>query len=443
VEVATDPEAKDTKPSIPGGKRRESVTRLRERVAELEQEVDELRLFVRESQHDAEELAELEEQRQQARKMEAVGQLARGIAHDLNNVLGAIMTFASLLREDALPDDPRCKDIDDIIEATKRGRDLTQNLLGFAGRGEQRKELVSLNDIVLEVRELLARQLSDRLSFKLYLHDDLPAVEGDREQLTRVVANVCINAVEATGGRGEIAIDTHSVDLGRRALRAWADLRPGTYAVVEVIDRGPGMEREVLDRAFEPFFTTKEQDQGAGLGLAMAYGAIRNHGGTVTIDSYLGTGTKVTILLPTVSRRAARFAASGPLQTIGAQVQGALLVVDDEALIRRSIRRALTRLGYEVLLASNGVEAIDVVRERRDDIALVLLDLKMPVMDGETAFVELKSSAPDLPVLIISALADEGKAQELLDAGAAGFVQKPFSMRSISQAVASALSGKA
>jgi len=429
-----DPRA--TPAALAGGRQVEELTHLRQRIEAIEQENEALRREARDALRVAEERLHDEDLRYQTQKMEAIGKLADNIAHDMNNVLGAIMTLASLLREDLREDEAQRQDLDDILEATKRGKEITRNLLGFASRGKYLKAPLSLNELVLEIRDALVRDVPERVSLKLYLHDELPMVEGDRAQLHRVLMNICENALDAMGEEGELTIGTHCLDLGRSDLAAWPDLTPGEYAALEVIDSGHGMEPEVLDRAFEPFFTTKGEDSGKGLGLAMVYGAIRNHGGAVTIDSYLGTGTKVTVLLPADTGRPTRDMGSGPLETVGPDVAGPILIVDDEPLIRRSAWRALTKLGYEVVLAGNGAEAVDLVAQRKDEIELVILDLKMPVMDGETAFIEIRSIAPRLPVLIASGFTKDGKIQELLDAGAVGFIQKPFSMKALSHQVA-------
>lgn len=435
----TSDDPRSTPPALSGGREVELLAHLRQRIDQLESENENLRRVCQRAMRAAEEHEITQDQLRQTQKMEAIGSLADGIAHDMNNVLGAIMTLASVLREDLAEDNSQRQDIDDILSAVKRGKDITRNLLGFASRGKYRREPLSLNDIVDEVKEELVRELPDGVRLKLYLHDELPSVVGDYTQLSRVVTNVCSNAVEAMDQGGELTIGTHCLDLIPSDLKAWPDLEPGEYIALEVIDTGQGMQREVLDRAFEPFFTTKDQEVGKGLGLAMVYGAIKNHDGAVTIDSYLGTGTKVTIMLPADAARPSRQPGSGPLETVSAEVAGPLLVVDDDPLIRRSAWRALTKLGYEVLSATNGAEAVDLVIERKEEIELVILDLKMPVMDGETAFIEIRSIAPRLPILIASGFSRDDTVQELLDAGAAGFIQKPFSMRSLSQQVALAI----
>jgi len=383
-----------------------------------------------------------EDQLRQSQKMEAIGTLAGGVAHDMNNILGAIMSLASVLRQEAREGDPRIQDLDDILAATRRGRDLTQNLLGFARKGKYRKENISLDNVVRQVQELLVRTIPKNIEWRLELDDAIPPVRGDYGQLSHALMNVCINAADAMEGGGVLRIVTGSFEVGSDLRDTYADLEPGEYALLQVIDDGTGMESDVLDRVFEPFFSTKSGDRGTGLGLSMVYGTVKNHGGTVNLSSRPGRGTTVSIFLPAAPvRRVDRRTnpALRPVKTLGT---GSVLIVDDEELIRRSAKRVLETLGYSVLMAENGEVALTVYEQNREDITLIVLDLTMPVMDGEETFYRLKAMDERVPILLASGHTREGKAEELLQAGAVGFVQKPFDVQKLSRRVLEATRGQ-
>ncbi len=385
----------------------------------------------------------LEEQLQQSQKMEAIGTLAGGVAHDINNVLGAVLGFASALKFETNLGDDESRDVDNIVIACQRGRDLTRNLLGFARKGKYVKEKLSLNEMIHLLDELLSRTVSKRVEIDLHLEKDIKPIEGDRSQLNQALMNVCINAVDAMNGRGRLEIETDNLQIAGD-LAAGLELPPGRYVRISMSDTGKGMSRETMSRAFEPFFTTKSQGEGTGLGLSMVYGTIRNHGGAVTLESEDGRGTSVSIFLP---------AAEGPLPSIFPRPEAApatstesgatiltILLVDDEPLVRSSGLRLLRKLGYEVLLAEHGEDAIREYEENRDQISLVILDLMMPVMDGREAFMELRRIDPNAPVLLASGYSVEEHAAELIEKGALGFLEKPFNLDELAHGIASAMS---
>jgi len=378
----------------------------------------------------------LEDHLVQSQKMEAIGTLAGGVAHDMNNVLTAILNLGAILREEIGHDARHRGDVEGILSAARRGRDLTRNLLAFARKGKYRRERLSLNNVIEEVRGLLAHTAPKAVEFQLVLDESLPFVEGDFGQISQALMNLCINAIDAMGGEGTITCCTEIVRLEDDALPGWSDLPAGEYARLEIIDTGAGMDPDVLAHVFEPFFTTKDARRGTGLGLAMVYGTVRNHGGAIVMDSKRGAGTRATIFLPLAGDSAAPLRTSGVYRTVQAvRGGGTILLVDDEDMIRRSVRRALVRLGYEVELASNGLEALEVIRSRRRELSLVILDLLMPVMSGEETFHKIRVFDPDLPILIASGYAQEDKVEELLAAGARGFVEKPFDLARIAEEV--------
>ena len=377
----------------------------------------------------------LEEQLLHSQKMEAIGTLAGGVAHDMNNVLTAILNLAAVLREETADTHHRT-DVEGILTAARRGRDLTRNLLAFARKGKYRRERLSVTQLIEEVRELLSHTAPKGVELRLVVDESLPAVEGDRGQLSQALMNLYLNAIDAMDGEGIITCCTEVVRLAAGALPGWSDLPEGEYVRLEIIDTGVGMDPEVLEHVFEPFFTTKDPQRGTGLGLAMVYGTVQNHGGAVLMDSKKGAGTRATIYLPALrgGQPTARISSHFPIVNAVAGA-GTILLVDDEEIIRRSLKRVLTRLGYDVLLASDGAEALDLIRSRRSELALVVLDLVMPVLDGEKTFYKIRAIDPKLPVLIASGYAHDLKVDELITAGASGFVEKPFDLAKIAEEV--------
>ena len=231
--------------------------------------------------------------------MEAIGRLAGGIAHDMNNVLGAIMGSASVLEMECTEGGPHAEDIENILVACRKGRDLTRDLLGFARKGKYVKERLSLNDIAVEAKALLTRTIPKTITVNTDLDPEIAVVEGDRSQIHHALMNVCINAADAMQERsGTVNISTNMITLSDVSCASFRDARPGRYVMMCVQDSGIGMTEETMGKVFEPFFTTKPKGKGTGLGLSMVYGVIKNHGGVIHIDSEVGEGTTFTIRIP-------------------------------------------------------------------------------------------------------------------------------------------------
>jgi PAS domain S-box-containing protein len=385
------------------------------------------------------EKAALETQLQQAQKMEAIGRLAGGVAHDMNNVLSAIMGSASVLETEIDPDDHKKADIENILLACRKGRDLTRDLLGFARKGKYVRESISMNDVVKEALGLLGRTIAKSITIKTNLEENLNCTLGDRSQIHHVLMNICINAADAMKGRGRLTINTKNVFLDKSLATKLGGLEPGDYVEVEVIDTGVGMDGETLRMAFEPFFTTKPKGEGTGLGLSMVYGVMKNHGGVVNIDSEPGKGTAVSMHLPAFEQVEQPQAAVEAGRPSIRPDRGGILLVDDEKIVRNSAKRLLERLGYTVFLAEHGEAALKIYKKEKERISLVLLDLIMPEMNGPTAFKELKKMDSDVKVLLLSGYPKDEKIETLLEEGAMGFMQKPFDMQAISEAIKKAL----
>jgi two-component system, cell cycle sensor histidine kinase and response regulator CckA len=377
-----------------------------------------------------EETAQLEEQLRQSQKLEAIGTLAGGVAHDMNNVLGAIMGAASLLKQDTEPGDERQEGIGDILEACKRGRKLTRNLLGFARKGKYRRERVYLWQLVGELEEILRRTVDKRIHIATHMDPEMPPVAGDPNQLHHALMNLCLNAVDAMPEGGDLTLTVD--DLLVEPVDPDADL-PGAFVRVQVADTGEGMATETLVHAFEPFYTTKAKGLGTGLGLSMVYGAVENHGGSVSLDSTPGEGTTVTLLLPALHGEAF----DGPEETVETEafqsVGEVVLLVDDEDLIRRVGERLLRKLGYRVVLAADGAAAVKILDERTREVSLIILDLVMPDMDGEETFHRLREIDPLVPIVLSSGYSKDDKVERLLLAGANGFLPKPFELKHLAR----------
>jgi signal transduction histidine kinase/ActR/RegA family two-component response regulator len=375
-----------------------------------------------------EQRAETERERQtlerrlfENQKLDAIGQLAGGVAHDMNNILAAISNTAASVAATLDDGDARYEEIDDLLAATRRGGELAKNLLGFARRGTYTKAPLDLHELINETHRLLRRTIHQGVEIELELEAARPWVEGDASQLAQVLVNLAINAAQAMKDRGALVIRTYTLtpegddDAARICL--------------EVEDTGPGMTEATQRRAFEPFFTTKAPGEGTGLGLSMVYGAVQVHDGEVGIDSEEGRGTTVRVVLPALDvppPKTTRSTKSTRRHAVAAERAGAILLVDDEHLLRKSAARLLRRMGYRLLQAEDGAEALEVFRAHKDEIALVLLDLVMPVMDGFEAFRQLREVDHELPIVLTSGYSPEGAVEQLLGEDGVYFVQKPY-----------------
>lgn len=353
-----------------------------------------------------------------AQRMDAVGTLSAGLAHDMNNILGGILAFAEILRAEAK--DPAVReDLDKIRQEAERGAALTRGLLAFSRRGAYRRRPIPLGSVIEDMAPLLSRTLGK--SIKLERSDGpFAMVSGDPAQLGQVLINLCLNAADAMDGRGHIWIATDLVERNGKE-----------YAKLSVTDTGKGMDEETKKRMFEPFFTTKPVGKGTGLGLAMVYGAVQSHGGEIQVESKVGAGTTIDVYLPTVD--AAPEKKSSPSSHPSMRI-GTVLVVDDEAMMRAGAARIIEALGLTTLSAGDGEEALAVF-EQNPDVVFVLLDMAMPRMGGAACFKELRKRKPKLKILITSGYTDHAEAQALLAAGANGFLEKPYTAEQLATEV--------
>lgn len=374
----------------------------------------------------------------QAQKLQAVGQLAGGVAHDFNNLLGGILGYADLLRMQ-LGDDPRLRGYAEaIVETSQRAADLTGQLLSFSRRDRVESVSCDIHDIIGKVVDLLEHTIDRRIEVKTALDATDDSVIGDPSQLHSAILNVAVNARDAMAEGGVLTFSTALVDIDATAgMPPDQSIEPGTYLQVRVTDTGAGIPPEILDRVFEPFFTTKQMGEGTGLGLSAAYGAARAHGGGINIRSRPGEGTDVRIYLPAAPAAPHAATQAAPQPIMGG---GTVLLVDDEPIVRDMGSHMLQRLGYEVILAGDGAEAVDIYTRRRSEIDVVLLDLMMPKMNGRDALEVMHAIDPQVRVVLASGFSpDEDILQLLQDAPVRGFLRKPFSAVELSAHLAAAL----
>jgi PAS domain S-box-containing protein len=385
---------------------------------------------------DVTEQRQLEHQFLQAQKMESVGTLAGGIAHDFNNILGGILGYASLMKSKITEDHKFFKYIDTIEQGSIRAAELTAQLLAFARGGKYNTRAIYLNEIINETIGIIGRTFDKSIEIEVHLDVDLPMVEADAGQMQQVLMNLFVNAADAMPSGGTLTIDTGTETLSEEDVRPHIGAKTGSHVVVSVTDTGIGMDQKTLSRIFEPFFTTKEEGKGTGLGLSMIYGVIKNHGGSISVESEEGKGSIFKVYLPASSK-----AKPEPVATVENPRGGneLILVVDDEEPMRSFAKEVLETHGYRVLAAADGSEAVEIFRDKDGSISLVILDMVMPKMGGQEAFLKLTELNPDVCALLSTGYSQEGKAQDILNSGVKGFIQKPYRANALLSKVRSVL----
>jgi two-component system, cell cycle sensor histidine kinase and response regulator CckA len=382
----------------------------------------------------AEERKRLTLQLQQAQKMEAIGTLAGGIAHDFNNLLMAIQGNVSLVMFDLEASDARYRLLANIEKLVGSGAELTAKLLGYARRGKYEAKPLLLNDLVRETAETFGRMRKD-IRIDRDLADDLKRIVADKGQLEQVLLNLFVNAADAMPSGGHLRLETRNVTHHEMPSRGYT-VAPGHYVRLAVRDTGVGMDRETMARIFDPFFTTKRMGRGTGLGLASAYGIVKGHGGYIDVESEKGVGSVFNICLPATDRPPAPEAKADRTVAPGA---GTVLLVDDELVVLEVTARMIERLGYTVVMAASGHEALTLYRQDPGRFRLVILDMIMPEMGGGDVFDELKRIRPDVRVLLASGYSMQGQARAIMNRGCTGFIQKPFTMEDLSLKLQDAL----
>jgi len=369
----------------------------------------------------------LEHQMQQAQKLESLGVLAGGIAHDFNNLLMAILGNASLALMKMQPESSGRTHIQKVETAAKRAAELTNQMLAYSGKGKFVVEPLLVSRVVEEMAHLLEAVISKKAVLKYDFVEDLPKVEADAAQIRQVVMNLILNGSDAIGDRSGVVTVTTGVLKADRAYLSdtyldW-DLPEGYYVFVEVSDTGRGMDAETRKKIFDPFFTTKFS--GRGLGLAAVLGIVRGHKGALKVYSEPGRGTTVKVLLP-AAEEPREVQVVKPRSAEDWQGEGCILVIDDEEMIRETSRMILEALGFDVLLAEDGRQGIEVFRANADDLDAVLLDMTMPHMGGEETFTELRRIRSDVRVILSSGYNEQEATNRFAGKGLAGFIQKPY-----------------
>jgi len=374
----------------------------------------------------------LEEQLFQSQKMESIGRLAGGIAHDFNNILTSIMGYAEMLKMKFSDiNTPEGLAADVILQGAERAADLTKQLLGFARKGKFNPVTLNINTVVEDTIKVSEKIFEKRIRISLDLDRNLAPVEADKNQLDQVLTNLFINARDAMPDGGELILKTENVYLDEKYTGKFAELEPGHFVKISITDSGVGIPKGIRGKIFEPFFTTKGEGKGTGLGLATVYGIVKNHDGQINVYSEPGEGATFTLYFPVSSKKITR--AQKEIEII--RGEATVLVVDDEESVRKLTERMLKSMGYRVILAKDGREAVEIYRKKRDEIDLVLLDMIMPGMTGRETNAALQKIDPAVKVILASGYSRNGKAAEILSEGVLGFIQKPFRIQELSKII--------
>jgi len=380
----------------------------------------------------------LKEQLLLAQRMESVGRLSGGIAHDLNNLLTPVIGYGDLLLGEFSPDDERRESIQEILQAAFRARDLVRQLLAFSRRQAMEFKAIALNEMVQGFQGLLRRTIRDDIEVRLLPAPSEPTIRGDRGQLEQVIMNLAVNAQDAMPEGGVLTIDSSEVELDEEYARAHPGVTPGHYATLSFNDTGVGMDAETREKIFEPFFTTKERGKGTGLGLATVYGIVKQHDGNIRTYGEPGEGTTFKCYFPLADMSAVEQVA---LRHEVADLGGAetIMVVEDEAMVRKLAVKALKRHGYSVLEAEEGEVCLDSLRDHEGPLDLLLTDVVMPGMNGRELYKEVKCLFPGAKVLFMSGYTENIVTHRgVLDEGIP-FLQKPFSVQDLATRVRAAL----
>lgn len=372
----------------------------------------------------------LEAQLVQAQKVESLGTLAGGIAHNFNNLLMGIQGNSSLMMmnmDEAHPHFARLNNIEKLVQS---GAKLTYQLLGYARAGNYEIRPISLNQIVLETSDTFVMAKKE-IRIHCELDEDGCGIIADQSQIEQTLLNLFVNAADAMPSGGDIYIETRYINAIELKDKAY-NPKPGDYILLSVRDTGIGMDKDIINRIFDPFFTTKGLGRGTGLGLASVYGIIKAHGGYIDVESKKGHGTAFYIYLPK-SKAGLAYSKNKPAEMI--KGSGTVMIADDEAMVLEIAIEYLETLGYKVIQAKGGLEAAAIYKEKRHEIDLVILDLIMPDMGGGEVYDIIKAVNPDVKAILSSGYSVEGQASEILERGCNGFIQKPFNMETLSSQI--------
>jgi two-component system, cell cycle sensor histidine kinase and response regulator CckA len=373
---------------------------------------------------------QLEQQLRQAQKMESVGRLAGGVAHDFNNILTAIISYSDLVSEDLGPGHPSHGDVAEIRKAGDRAAALTRQLLALSRQQVLEPRVLDLNELVLNLEKMLHRLLGEDVHLITKLETSLGAVKADPGQLEQVIMNLAVNARDAMPNGGDLVLETANADLDSIYAATHTSVVPGHYVLLAVTDTGTGMDEVTKAHLFEPFFTTKERGKGTGLGLSTVYGIVKQSGGYIWVYSEPGQGATFKIYLPRVDEAAEALV---PTEASGTERRGTetILVADDNELVRQATQQILTRTGYQVMEAANGAAALQLAADHPGVIHLLITDIVMPEISGRTLAERLQATRPSVHVLYMSGYTNDAVLRRAIVESGAPYLQKPFSVEQL------------
>lgn len=390
----------------------------------------------------AEALKKAEAHQHQASKMEAIGRLADGIAHDFNNVLTSIMGYGSLILRMTTPDDPRRNDIHEIILAAERATALTRQLLDFSRNQTIQTRNVNLNDIIRNMQDFLSRMLGEKINLNVRMDPNLGNIKADVSRLEQIIINLVVNARDAMPSHGRLMIETDTRNLDQNFCATHPDMAPGNYVELEVSDTGSGIPPEVMEHLFEPFFTTKPKGKGTGLGLTTTYGIVKQFGGHIAVYSEIGRGTTFKLYFPE-SHEPGEVLSPIASESILLRGNETIMVIDDEANIVTMISQILTEMGYHVISATSGREALKLSNQRAQPIDMVLTDIIMPEINGPELVRILRQKRPTIKALYMSGYANAAAKQIGVLKPDTAFLQKPFSAETLTHSIRKVLDAPA
>jgi PAS domain S-box-containing protein len=387
-----------------------------------------------------EEREQLKTQLIQAQKMEAIGTLAGGIAHDFNNILGAIIGYTEMALYDTRQDSMEHYNIDQVLKAGHRAKDLVKQILAFSRKSEQNKQIISLAPIIREALNLLRASLPTTIEIKQHIEPNLDAIYADPTQIHQVMMNLCTNASHAMAdSAGILSVSLQNVDLTAKAAAIYPDLSAGPYVKLSISDTGHGMDAATMHRIFDPYFTTKSQDKGTGMGLAVVHGIVKGHGGSIQVDSTPGRGSRFDILFPIMEKQT--ISETEELKALPTGSECILLVDDEDSLIELG-KNMLIKLGYQVETRTRPIEALEVFRADPYKFDLVISDMTMPNMAGDTLAAELRQIRADIPIIICTGYSERINEQRSEELGLQGLIMKPFTIRRLAKNVREAMDRK-
>lgn len=383
------------------------------------------------------EKSELESRIHQMQKMEAIGTLAGGVAHDFNNILTAIMGLAELSINNTNPGEPVRRNVEHILESCYRARDLVSQLLSISYKSERKLESVNLLPVIKDAVRLIRATIPSTVEIKSHIDAELDCAMADRTQISQIIMNLCTNAAQSmTEMQGEISVNVLNRYIDREFTITHPDLTEGWFLLLSVSDNGSGIEPGIIDRIFEPFFTTKERGKGTGLGLAVIHGIVKTHGGSISVRSNLGEGTTFDVFLPVSEEKCEKDFFPEETEITGS---ASILLVDDEKMLTEVNGSILESMGYSVVTSNSGYDALEIFSAEPAAIDLVITDMTMPGMTGLGLASGIKKIKPDTPVLLCTGFNEQLTEEKASDAGICAIVMKPFTSIELGQAIRNCL----